>query len=361
MRRLNYKRVFGFIFACIILAVFILFLFVKLTKSSGINVKTKIEVNKEYKLSDVVSIKNGEINDEIVKLDTIGKQKITVSYKDKLGKEVSKEVTVEVVDNTPPVISLSQDTISIVKGSATKAEDVLKEYYKATDNSNKSVNCSVEGIYDFSKVDSYKLKLVCKDLSGNMATENVTVKVSEEIIAQVPDEVTSEYFVKINKTLNVAVVYRKENGKDYKIVKTFLVSAGGENTPVGVFTTTDRYETLSLVGGVWGHYTLRIVGAIWFHSVPYYSKPDSEGHWTDLEYDEYNKLGNTASKGCIRLAAGDAKWIYDNLPWHTQVEIYEGDNLPDGVSKPTFEKMDTTSPNKGWDPTDPDPANPWNL
>ena len=40
-------------------------------------------------------------------------------------------------------------------------------------------------------------------------------------------------------------------------------------------------------------------------------------------------------------------------------KIYDG-TLPKGVSKPTAPKIDGTSPNKGWDPTDPDPNNPWN-
>ncbi len=31
-----------------------------------------------------------------------------------------------------------------------------------------------------------------------------------------------------------------------------------------------------------------------------------------LSVSAYNMLGTTCSHGCIRLKAGDAKWIYDN-------------------------------------------------
>ena len=40
------------------------------------------------------------------------------------------------------------------------------------------------------------------------------------------------------------------------------------------------------------------------------------------------------------------------------VKIYDG-NLPKGVSKPSGIKINSDSPNKGWDPTDPDKKNPW--
>ena len=156
------------------------------------------------------------------------------------------------------------------------------------------------------------------------------------------------------------MVYGLDTNNEYtKLVKIFVVSAG-VNTPTGTFTTDLKYETLSLEGGVYGHYTVRFLKSrgMWFHSVPYFSKP-SDNHWNDLEYEEYNKLGTLASLGCIRLAVIDAKWIYENISKGTTVEIYESDTLPDGVVKPTSIQIDVNSPNRGWDPTDPDPENPW--
>ena len=58
-----------------------------------------------------------------------------------------------------------------------------------------------------------------------------------------------------------------------------------------------------------------------FHSVPYEKKDKST-----LEWWEYDKLGETASLGCIRLTVKDAKWIYDNCMKGTKVEFYSDEN-----------------------------------
>ena len=62
--------------------------------------------------------------------------------------------------------------------------------------------------------------------------------------------------------------------------------------------------------------------------------------------------------GCVRLTVEDAKWIYDNCPSGTYVEIYDSED-PGPLGKPEALKLDADSPNKGWDPTDPDERNPW--
>ena len=49
-----------------------------------------------------------------------------------------------------------------------------------------------------------------------------------------------------------------------------------------------------------------------------YDSPDPYTLWPET----YNFLGVARSAGCIRYKAGDAKWIYDNCPVGTTVEIY---------------------------------------
>lgn len=77
-----------------------------------------------------------------------------------------------------------------------------------------------------------------------------------------------------------------------------------------------------------------------------------------LAYNSYNRLGQTASHGCVRLNVEDAKWIYDNCPVGTKVTIYDSKD-PGPLGKPTPIRIDVNSPYRGWDPTDPDPRNPW--
>ena len=63
----------------------------------------------------------------------------------------------------------------------------------------------------------------------------------------------------------------------------------------------------------------------------------------------YNYLGTTQSLGCIRLQAGDAKWIYDNCSLGTWIFITP--NESEGpLAKPGFTPVPSWHT---WDPTDP--------
>ena len=351
------------IFLLIVIATLVICYFVFFKTSFMVKTDT-LEVNKEYKISKVIQIKNGKFLNKDTKLvfDSIGKKKISFRYQNIFKQKKNYVFYIEVKDTSKPVIEC-EEKITITEGS----KDDILDKIKITDNYDKEIKGKIVGDYDLNKKGEYKLKVEAKDQNGNKVVKEFTLVVSEPKKAFKASSTSSEngaYYVKVNKTLNVAVVYGKdENNKYTKIIKTFVVSTGGENTPNGVFKTTDKVEKLSLVGGVWGHYTIRITGPIWFHSVPYFSQPelgeDGLYHWNNLEYEEYNKLGQTASLGCVRLSTIDAKWLFDNLPWNTAVEIYESETLPEGVVKPNSIKIDVNSENKGWDPTDPDPANPW--
>ncbi len=162
------------------------------------------------------------------------------------------------------------------------------------------------------------------------------------------------YYITVNLTDNIVTVYEKDNAGNYTIpIKAFYCS-GGESTPEGTFHTIEKYEWRALFGNVWGQYATRITGHYLFHSVPYLEKDK-----TTLEYDEYNKLGSSASAGCIRLCVKDVKWIYDNCPIGTTVKMYRG-NVQEPLQPAPVKKINTADlKRRGWDPTDPDPANPW--
>lgn len=160
-------------------------------------------------------------------------------------------------------------------------------------------------------------------------------------------EAAGNYYLQVNKGTNVVTVFQS-NGTPYK---AFICSAGGD-TPTGTFYTGQKLRWHELMGPVWGQYCTRITGSILFHSVWYYQN----GNPATQSYTEYNKLGHLASHGCIRLTVGDAKWIYDNCPVGTQVRIIYGSSANDPLGKPSFMHM---SGYQGWDPTDPDPRNPY--
>jgi hypothetical protein len=180
-------------------------------------------------------------------------------------------------------------------------------------------------------------------------TANVTTQPQQPAISYV-----DEYSITVNKETNCVTVYQKDTDGDFLPVKAMICSVGKNNddTPSGTFNTVEKYRWRALFGNVYGQYSTRINGHILFHSVYYKSEDPST-----LKTEEYNKLGTSASAGCIRLTAADAKWIYDNCKIGTQVKIVDGGTDP--LPRPTAMKLtaNTTYPN--WDPTDPSPDNPW--
>ena len=163
------------------------------------------------------------------------------------------------------------------------------------------------------------------------------------------------YYIKVNRQANCVTVYTyDENGKYTVPVKAMVCSTGrNKGTPTGVFRTQAKYTWRILYGNVYGQYSTRINGSILFHSVPYRKTQKNS-----LITNYYNQLGTAASAGCVRLTCADAKWIYDNCALGTTVEVYDGSS-PGPLGKPSAVKIDKNHPNAGWDPTDPDPNNPW--
>lgn len=165
---------------------------------------------------------------------------------------------------------------------------------------------------------------------------------------------TYKYSLGVNIKQNIVTVYELDDSGEYTIPDRAFICSVGEDTPCGSFKTSDKYIWRELFGNVYGQYATRVTGHILFHSVPYYTMNKD-----DLEYDEYNKLGTTASMGCIRLCVKDAKWIYDNCPSGTEVNITDSDSA-EPLPKPEAYSIDINDTQKrGWDPTDPDLSNPY--
>ena len=152
------------------------------------------------------------------------------------------------------------------------------------------------------------------------------------------------YEITINKTRNVVTVYASDGDNGYIIPVKAFVCSGGDTTPLGTFYTPLKGRWWTLMGPCYGQWDTLITGDILFHSV-FYGEEDP----ATLSVSAYNQLGTTCSHGCVRLKAGDAKWIYDNCELGTKVTIFESDN--DGpFPKPTSVQLDYSHT---WDPTDP--------
>ena len=158
----------------------------------------------------------------------------------------------------------------------------------------------------------------------------------------------SKYTIYVNRKSNIVNVVNRKG----KLVRAMYCSTGvGYATIGGTYYTQDKMRWHTLAHNVYGQYCTRIHDSYLFHSVWYYTVNKNQ-----LSYQQYNQLGKQASMGCVRLAVVDAKWIYDNCPRGTKVVIGESKSL----EKPDRKKLKLPkSKNRGWDPTDPDPDNPY--
>ena len=165
----------------------------------------------------------------------------------------------------------------------------------------------------------------------------------------------NKYYIKVNYGAQVVNIYTyDEKGKYTVPVKAFVCSTGIETPTSGVYKIPAKIKWCYMYGNVYAQYCTQIVGDILFHSVPYLKRSNDT-----LEYWAYDKLGTKDSLGCVRLTTRDAKWIFDNIPYGTQVEFYSSSN-PGPLGKPTAQKISNAPENlRNWDPTDPDPKNPW--
>lgn len=249
-----------------------------------------------------------------------------------------------VKDGIGPVINANN--ISIREGDYLSVSDKVS----CVDEVDDEVICDISGSYNNNVVGTYTITIRAKDTSDNESSKNINIIVKEKEKYNLP------YIIEVIRNQSTTIVYGQDDNGDYtKIIGVFPCSPGaGTNTPVGTFYSRRGYPWGGLFGGVYGQYSTIITGHVLFHSVPYRSMNKD-----DLKWEYYNRLGSKDSMGCVRLTVKDAKWIYDNCPNGTMIKIYDGD-LPNGVSKPSAQKIDPNDPRRGWDPTDPDPANPWN-
>lgn len=190
-----------------------------------------------------------------------------------------------------------------------------------------------------------------------------------EVIIETPEAETTEietlpttelpYLIMVNRAMCCVTIYEKDETGQFTVpVKAFVCSVGreGHDTPTGTYTTSDMFRWAVMADSTRAQYVYRFKGSYLFHSVPYLSSSKDT-----LETEEYNKLGSPASLGCVRLCVADAIWIYENCPVNTTVILYDDESSPGPLGKPESIKIPLDSPYAGWDPTDPDEANPWHA
>lgn len=277
----------------------------------------------------------------------------------------SKQPTVIVTGETAD-ISIECNEIKIITPSEATAEELVKSKWSSSDS-------NIVTVDDGGRIDglSEGTATITAQIGNTRHTYNITVAAQSQSIYDgystcylANTDVLNEnlnniyeknpYFIKVNRSQNCVTVYTYDKNGEYTVPVRAMICSTGVNkaTVIGDdFYIYYKQEWNPLFNDVYGHYVSGFYGDYLFHSVPY-----EDASADTLETEEFNKLGDEASLGCVRMETADVKWIYDNCPENTPVTVYDDDN-PGPLGKP--EAIKITDHTCSWDPTDDDPQNPY--
>ena len=277
----------------------------------------------------------------------------------------SKQPTVIVTGETAD-ISIECNEIKIITPSEATAEELVKSKWSSSDN-------NIVTVDDGGRIDglSEGTATITAQIGNTRHTYNVTVTAetpslydgystcyiaNTDVLNENLNNVYEKnpYFIKVNRDQNCVTVYTYDKNGEYTVPVRAMICSTGINkaTVLGDdFYIYYKQEWNPLFNDVYGHYVSGFYGDYLFHSVPY-----EDASADTLETEEFNKLGDEGSLGCVRMETADVKWIYDNCPENTPVTVYDDDN-PGPLGKPKAIKI--TDHTCGWDPTDDDPQNPY--
>ncbi|MES0341966.1 MAG: L,D-transpeptidase [Candidatus Humimicrobiaceae bacterium] len=152
------------------------------------------------------------------------------------------------------------------------------------------------------------------DSLQEVAEENsIDLEDNTSIIENIDYSDSADFRIEVDLPRQRLIVFYSD-----EILKEFICSGGtpGDDTPLGEYTTIEKIE-YSWVDryNVGAYYWVRFYGNYLIHSVPF----DENG---EMIVEEFEKLGQPASHGCIRLRLEEAKWLYETLPLGVKVVIY---------------------------------------
>ena len=311
---------------------------VYLSRSKKLKPKFKDNIKDNY--TWVFASKNKKVatvsSDGVVKGLSLGTTKITIRAKEDSG--LSASIVVKVVKEK--------------KGWHTTASG--KRYYVKKDGMRKTGYFKVGQDYYYAPSSSY---VVTNDWRYvNFSGKKYKLyfgkkgKQKQDVSSLLGEQ--DQYKIEVNTSQNIVIVFAKDENGTFNIpVKAMVCSCGvpGHSTIKGTYKHLRRAGVWhTLYYGTYGKYCTRINGPYLFHSVVY----SKYGDEYSLYKEEYEKLGEAASHGCVRLQVKDAKWIYRRYK-KCIVELYASDKkMP--LAKPVAKPVVDLGGNRVCDPTDTD-------
>ena len=202
---------------------------------------------------------------------------------------------------------------------------------------------------DVSQTSDFTETDVIDDTPANVSSDAGSVA-SDETPDSEPSD--SPYSITVYRPSQLVIVYDTAGNP----AKVFSCSSGKDSTPtrLGNYAIRAKYRWRFMVGNCYTQYASSFSNSYLFHSIPYNKKNPAT-----MSNASYDKLGNPASSGCIRLCFRDTKWIYDNCPIGTKVSVID-EKAPAGSVPEIIPERIKDSDHSGWDPTDDSPDSPYN-
>lgn len=179
-RKISLRNVYFIVILLSLLITLGTITYLRLTTTEGIifNDNLKVEFRSEVYVSSFIKNIDGKLIDDY-KVDTneVGKKDIVITFKNMYGFIVSKNLTIEVIDVTPPTVIVNSP-YQVVKGSNIK----LEEEIFCADDYDDYIECNINGEYDLNTLGKYNLEMIATDKSGNITNKKFILDVIEKSV-----------------------------------------------------------------------------------------------------------------------------------------------------------------------------------
>lgn len=131
------------------------------------------------------------------------------------------------------------------------------------------------------------------------------------------------YYIYVEKESFTMTIYEKGEDEGYSVIKCqYKIAHGGNKSPAGTYTILDRVNWHPFANGGSVQYAMRYDGKLYLHG-PYYAQSDPLTMWPKY-YNGEKGIGTPSTGGCFRMCTEASKFIYENCPDGTVVEVVNG-------------------------------------
>ena len=189
-------------------------------------------------------------------------------------------------------------------------------------------------------------------------TSDVLSNTTDETTDNNSNNIRGRYKLDINIAINQISIYEWNNDTESYNSNAckYMPVAADERVAAGDYSFTSDNVTketwYTTAEGKHYRYATNFNENISFHSAEFSSYNDKDS----LVPDSYNYIGTSNSSDGFLLLCSDAKWIYENCSFASEVTIYSDDSE---VVSAEITKVISLAPGLNWDPTDISSSSPY--